>query len=181
MPGLWWCTDKYVIPGMKNELLAAPARAPARPHRQVGCRKGRHQQQGRRRPASRPHPGPSADGYRDAGLSLSRGGPVTAPGLREIVSYPPGLSTMRNGAGRLRNVVPAHGPARRLTFRTRAGEDVARSRLPSPLEFYKTPDMPMARTWRADTTPEHLLVRVLRPGANLICGSRTESQQPWPE
>ena len=58
--------------------------------------------------------------------------------------------------------------ARRLTFRTRAGEDVARSRLPSPLEFYKTPDMPMARTWRADTTPEHLLVRVLRPGANLI-------------
>jgi hypothetical protein len=72
-------------------------------------------------------------------------------------------------------------PARRLTIRVQAGEDVARSCLPSPLEFYKTPDMPMARTWRADTTPEHLLVRVLRPGANLIRRSRTESQQPWPE
>ena len=23
MSGLWWCTDKYVIRGMKNELLAA--------------------------------------------------------------------------------------------------------------------------------------------------------------
>ncbi len=23
MSGLWWCTDKYVIPGMKKELLAA--------------------------------------------------------------------------------------------------------------------------------------------------------------
>src|ERR1700689_3120130 len=62
---------------------------------------------------------------------LLAGGPVTAPGLREIVSYPPGLSTMRSGAGRLRYVVLACGPARRLTFCIRAGEDAVRSRLPT--------------------------------------------------
>jgi hypothetical protein len=69
-------------------------------------------------------------------------------------------------------------PARRLTFRSRAGKDVARSYLPSPPELYKTPDMPMARTWRADTTPEHLLVRVLRPGANLSAGPEPKANSP---
>ena len=49
---------------------------------------------------------------------------------------PPYLSTMRNGVGRLRNVAPGRGPARRLTIRARAGKDAVRSCLPSYLEPY---------------------------------------------
>src|SRR5271154_2527168 len=40
-----------------------------------------------------------------------------APVRRVNAAIPAHLSTMRNGAGRLRNVAAGHGPARRLTFR----------------------------------------------------------------
>jgi hypothetical protein len=66
-------------------------------------------------------------------------------------------------------------PARRLTFRSRAGKDVARSYLSSPLEFNKTPDMPMAPA----RGPQHNRIPA-RPSlapmaANLVRESRTES------
>lgn len=79
--------------------------------------------------------------------------PWPLSGLREIVSYPPGLSTMRNEAGRLRNVVPGHGPARRLTFSSRAGKDAVRSRLPSDIWSPIAPQMPKAPARGAAAQP----------------------------